>query len=320
MVPDPVCASCRGSFVEMMENPTDNPRDFAHTADPEVGPANLDPLYENILIALLGARSPNIRSTGSRLFVPFPGGSAGSSLGGPSPIPSPLGNAPIPTMSEFLRRGPELPDGITPPLMLQTLLSMLGGSRHDPSTQLGRMNLGDYAFNQEALDQIITQIMENSNGTRPVPATEEIIDRLPREVLEVGSPILESDCAVCKEQFQLETEDVDEQVVITLPCQHPFHMPCILPWLTSSGTCPVCRHALVPQPSHHPPGPESNTQQDNRSARPTHSRTALPGRTLGSFFGANAASSSDNRHNRSNSDPPFRSARDFPGGWNDSLD
>src|ERR1700733_11896968 len=102
--------------------------------------------------------------------------------------------------------------------------------------------------------------MENSNAHRPVPATEEIIDGLPRKLLEVGctslydlfcnhvcsygpciAPMLEKDCAVCKEQFKLETDDPDEQMVVTLPCTHPFHEPCILPWLKSSGTCPVCR-------------------------------------------------------------------------------
>lgn len=37
-----------------------------------------------------------------------------------------------------------------------------------------------------ALDNIITQIMENSNAHRPVPATEEIIAKLSREVLMEG--------------------------------------------------------------------------------------------------------------------------------------
>jgi hypothetical protein len=37
-----------------------------------------------------------------------------------------------------------------------------------------------------ALDQIITQLMESSNAGRPVPATDEIIANLPREVLEEG--------------------------------------------------------------------------------------------------------------------------------------
>ena len=57
----------------------------------------------------------------------------------------------------------------------------------------------------------------------------------------LAAPLLEKDCAVCKEQFKLDTEDPDEQIIITLPCQHPFHEPCILPWLKNSGTCPVCR-------------------------------------------------------------------------------
>lgn len=38
-----------------------------------------------------------------------------------------------------------------------------------------------------ALDQIITQMMDGANSTRPVPATEEIMRGLPREVLEAGS-------------------------------------------------------------------------------------------------------------------------------------
>ena len=115
-----------------------------------------------------------------------------------------------------------------------------------------------------ALDQIMTQLMENSSS-HPVPASEEVIEKLPREILEEKckrlrvtftrpnaaphdslpffciAPILEKDCAVCKEQFQLGTEDPDEQIVVTLPCKHPFHQPCIVPWLKSSGTCPVCR-------------------------------------------------------------------------------
>ena len=44
-----------------------------------------------------------------------------------------------------------------------------------------------------ALDQVITQIMEQSNAHRPVPATDEIMAKLPRELLEEG----------CKQPVQL---------------------------------------------------------------------------------------------------------------------
>lgn len=37
-----------------------------------------------------------------------------------------------------------------------------------------------------ALDQIMTALMENSNAHRPVPATDEILNKLKREVLVEG--------------------------------------------------------------------------------------------------------------------------------------
>jgi len=90
------------------------------------------------------------------------------------------------------------------------------------------------------------------------------------------APLLEKDCAVCKDQFSLDTEDPDEQVVITLPCKHPFHSPCILPWLNQNGTCPSCRYQLVPQPGPTPdptenPGPGPSTATSSLP-RPTASR------------------------------------------------
>jgi len=176
--------------------------------------------------------------------------------------------------------------------------------------------MGDYVFNQEALDQIITQIMEQGNSSRPVPATDEVMEQLHREVLEEKSPLLERDCAVCKDQFALNTEDPDDQVVVTLPCKHPFHEGCIMPWLKSSATCPVCRFQLVPQPEHHPPeGAPSGSGGPppvNRSTRPEAPQN---GGMFGHLFNmmGSRGNSSGSRTNRN------RSSQDFPGpgGWSD---
>jgi len=97
---------------------------------------------------------------------------------------------------------------------------------------------------------------------------------------------------VCKDQFQLSTEDPDEQIVVQLPCKHSFHQPCILPWLKSSGTCPVCRYALVPQPDH-------NATRNNA----TSPSTSLPLGAGGSPFNYSSSPSSAPRA-RSQS-PPF---------------
>ncbi|TFK56457.1 hypothetical protein OE88DRAFT_1729954 [Heliocybe sulcata] len=291
MAPDPHCASCHGTFVEKIENPQDDPREFTGH-----GPLGDDaaPEFDQFLMGLHrllahpGPRSPAPRpsSPGIGGGIRFemtrnrPGAGGGTFvLGGPNTLgraPGERDGVPAPGSSMFTRRnsGDRDPENaIAGNLMMQYLISMLGqrpGTR-GPGTGAGADPLGglfgpmlggaeegrwgDYVFSQDALDQIMSQLMENSNAHRPVPASDEVVNKLPKEILEDGSPLLEKDCAVCKEQFKLGTEDPDEQIVVTLPCKHPFHEPCIMPWLKSSGTCPVCRYQLVPQPSQEHGGP-----------------------------------------------------------------
>ncbi|EJD03799.1 uncharacterized protein FOMMEDRAFT_133178 [Fomitiporia mediterranea MF3/22] len=304
MIPDPHCASCQGTFVEKMENPADDPRDF-HNAGPDfndaLGPLGIIASFNELLRE--SARSQDgQRSTGqgrssspiNRREFRFEFGSPNSRrhliIGGPNVLnrreseqngnasnarrSGSSGSSP-PRMSDFLRANSEASGASEPrdmnipgQLMAQYMMAVLGGATlggpRGMSPFFGPMGMddhgpgdgrwGDYVFTQEALDQLITQMMEGANSTRPVPATEEIMGKLPREVLEEGSELLGRDCAVCKEQFNAKADDPDEQVVVTLPCKHPFHEGCIMPWLKSSGTCPVCRYALVPQPNSHPSG------------------------------------------------------------------
>jgi len=333
-----------------------------------------------ILAALTGGPGPRPRSptsprspeggTGGIRFEFHSGPSGGTRtfiLGGPNTLNRP--HSPeqhardVPTMSEFMRRdnqsGPRQPGDIAAPMMAQYLLALLGqgptGRGMDPFNELfagpeggassGRW--GDYVFNQEALDQVMTQLMENSAG-RPVPATEEIIGDLPREVLRERSPLLDKDCAVCKEQFQLVTEDPEEQVIVTLPCKHPFHQPCILPWLRSSGTCPVCRYALIeqaqqPRPPGSPPGPSSGPSNRQTSPSSAPPRPRSPGNSGrhgsggglfqslfgGSTSGSRMAGGSSSQRRNSNSrgarrggmsNEPPSSTPFFPGRWGDDED
>jgi len=282
MVPDPHCASCSGTFVEKIESDVDHPRSFQESGPPLDGGGapggspgienfiNLFQLFNEQPRPQAGPQhgpqhgpqrgnpnlppSPERGGAGFRLDIDRgPGGSRTILINGP---PSFGGN----------RRGmpPEdrHPNGGS--LMAQYLLAMLtqrtgregladpfSGFSFLGGPEDGRM--GDYVFNQEALDHIITQIMEQGSSSRPVPATEDVMQQLNREVLEEGSSLLDRECAVCKDQFALNTEEPDDQVIVTLPCKHPFHEGCIMPWLKSSATCPVCRFQLVPQPASRPP-------------------------------------------------------------------
>ncbi|KAI1794051.1 hypothetical protein LXA43DRAFT_189892 [Ganoderma leucocontextum] len=411
MVPDPHCASCNGTFVERIENPTDDPRDFqmtdpAHWEDGPL-PAEMDVFFTGLRSILRGPNSPPPTATSSSYPTarPTSPGSRRTSGDRPRSPNEPQtfttgrnndftiriersgpqgslrtvvlgrpnvggGNDEVPRLSQFAP--PRNADGtqqdrpnITGPMLAQYLLGFMGpGHGVDPLSELlggvfgppgrgmtsgvgpedGRW--GDYVFNQQALDQIITQIMENSNAHQPVPATEEAIAKLSREVLELGSPLLEKDCAVCKDQFKLETEDPDEQVVVTLPCQHPFHEPCILPWLKTSATCPVCRYQLVPQPNSHPSGPPgAGSSQSNASSSSGSTNNDIPGGGSGvlhnmfSLFSSqpqHGSSSSSNPSNRNqgrssttdssggggqNSSRTRRGSNyDIPGGWGDQID
>lgn len=107
-------------------------------------------------------------------------------------------------------------------------------------------NRGDYAFGENAFQAILEQLAQQAGRAGPNPATKEIIDNLPRRL--VDSDFLSSsasqDCVICQETYKL------HDTLITLPCKfaHAFHEDCIVPWLKNSGTCPTCRASLVPQP------------------------------------------------------------------------
>ncbi|KAI0348286.1 hypothetical protein BDW22DRAFT_1480109 [Trametopsis cervina] len=372
MVPDPHCASCNGTFVEKLENTDDDPRQFAGGAgdidDPfsEGGGSLLfglhnllrgmgpQPIGRSVSSPGAAPTSPGAGRGGGQYTLRIdrtstPGGGARTTFSS-QPLRSDRSDEP-PRLSEYVSRNSPTRPGFPPedeaingPLMFHYLLSMLqqqpGGRRGPmadffggmlpPGAESGRM--GDYVFNQQALDEIITQIMENSSS-HPVPATEEIMNKLDRDVLEEGSPLLEKDCAVCKDQFQLGTEDPDEQVVVTLPCKHPFHEPCIVPWLKSSGTCPVCRYQLVPQPEHHTPGPGppggSNGPRSPGNGNGTGTTGGYPqGGFLGNLVnmlssggapgaGSNSTSPGNDNRPRQQSNSSRHDEHDIPGGWND---
>jgi len=336
MVPDAHCASCNGTFVEKIEGDVDDPRSFQETGPPpDDGPTSsggpgMDffSLFQLLSDPRTQRGNPNFSpsperastgGTGFRLDIDrSPGGSRTILIGGP---PSHGGN----------RRGTpgeeRTPSGGS--MMAQYLLAMLtqragregladpfSGFSFLGGPEDGRM--GDYVFNQEALDHIISQIMEQGSSSRPVPATEDAMEQLQREVLEEESPLLGRDCAVCKDQFALNTEEPDDQVIVTLPCKHPFHQGCIMPWLKSSATCPVCRFQLVAQPGSRPADTTASGSGGppliNQATRPDASQS---GGMFGQLFHMLGGSRGNGNGSRANRNRPPAEEWDVPGGWSD---
>ncbi|PRQ75120.1 hypothetical protein AAT19DRAFT_14142 [Rhodotorula toruloides] len=66
-------------------------------------------------------------------------------------------------------------------------------------------------------------------------------------------------CGICLDTFHL------SDTAVALPCKHLYHEDCLVPWLKTSGTCPTCRFALVPQPGQ--PGYEAGGQANAEGAQ-----------------------------------------------------
>ncbi|CAK6435270.1 unnamed protein product [Pipistrellus nathusii] len=70
----------------------------------------------------------------------------------------------------------------------------------------------------------------------PPPAAKTAVESLPRTVIRDSRPELK--CPVCLLEFE------EEETAIEMPCHHLFHSNCILPWLSKTNSCPLCRHEL----------------------------------------------------------------------------
>ncbi|BGO90774.1 hypothetical protein NBRC10512_002846 [Rhodotorula toruloides] len=165
-------------------------------------------------------------------------------------------------------------DGAAPPPNplnhLLSLLNVFGLNTQVLGGGLGgfglRANAGDYAWGSEAdFQQLLNDLMEQASlafpraagRAGPQPAPDDMIEKLPR--LKVSQDLLDmstvDSCGICLDAFQLSDS------AVALPCKHLYHEDCLVPWLKTSGTCPTCRFALVPQPGQ--PGYEANANAND---------------------------------------------------------
>ncbi|TVY16046.1 putative RING finger protein, partial [Lachnellula arida] len=118
---------------------------------------------------------------------------------------------------------------------------------------------GDAVYSQEALDQIISTLMDqHPTSNAPGPASPDAISSLPKKKIDekMLGPEGKAECSVCMDDVVL-----DEEVVI-LPCSHWFHEQCASMWLSEHNTCPICRKGIEGEAT-----PASNSRPASRSER-----------------------------------------------------
>ncbi|KAI1465881.1 uncharacterized protein F4812DRAFT_437985 [Daldinia caldariorum] len=125
---------------------------------------------------------------------------------------------------------------------------------------------GDAVYSQEALDRIITNLMEaNPQSNAPAPASEEAIAKLPKKKLDEAmlGPELKGECTICIDEVKVG----DEAVV--LPCKHWFHEQCVVLWLKQHNTCPICRASIDGEAAGRPVASTSNSETGNSQPGPS---------------------------------------------------
>jgi len=316
MHPDPICSVCHSSFVEQLDPASrDDPRNFtpdeAHPGpmdedQPAALPGLLNFLFGRMAVAnddihRLPPDSPTRRSTVGGPHVPSrelqfhlgPGTmrlSTGTGRLGAGPGEFLF---PLPPSSPYRSRSPSgaaphmTPHGV-PDTFQQYILALLNGADSPFGLTPGRA--GDYVFTQEALDALMTQLMEGNGAHTASPASQETRDALPRSTVTATSDLLNRDCAVCKDGFEV------GQKTLALPCTHSFHDECILPWLEINGTCPVCRTpasgaieaASAPPPPRPGPGPGNGPHSPHSPRSPrsprSNSNPNMPGGLAGHYW------------------------------------
>jgi len=140
--------------------------------------------------------------------------------------------------------------------VLATLLqSMQAGMMHQAGGQPNGMHTflsslmgngahGDAVYTEEALDRIVTQLMDQTGAHRaPGPASAAAIASLPKQ--KANESMLgengRAECSVC-----MDAVEIGDEVTI-LPCKHWFHGDCVGAWLKEHDTCPHCRQGIMPK-------------------------------------------------------------------------
>lgn len=105
----------------------------------------------------------------------------------------------------------------------------------DSDTYVG--NPGDYVDASE-YEALLQNLAESDSGARrgAPPASKSAVEGL--ESVEIDNEENTIVCSICKDSVNV------GEIAKNLPCGHGYHGDCIVPWLGSRNSCPVCRFEL----------------------------------------------------------------------------
>jgi len=241
------CSACHGCFVEQIEE-NDNPQEFVP------------------LVSMGEQKEPSQQSAEPNFgpsvsYLPFPTQNP-PAQNMPPPLGPFQGNARVIHISPNGVQVEIVPGNQNDlPLPLQQILAQFQMSNAagpaNPFNFLNQMfgafagpHFGDYAGDN--IQHIINHLfLSDPNRHGAPPASQKVIqeladikvdDDLLNEMTKAGRL---TECSVCKDPLQ--TGDIAKK----LPCNHYYHVDCIMPWLRMHNSCPTCRYQLPTDDPHY---------------------------------------------------------------------
>jgi hypothetical protein len=91
----------------------------------------------------------------------------------------------------------------------------------------------------DALRQTLANEQQQQQEKVNQPLTQIMKDRLRTIALSVEMMCEQPSCPICSEDYSPNEE------VLRMPCAHVYHSGCVMPWLETKKTCPICRFELT---------------------------------------------------------------------------
>jgi hypothetical protein len=91
---------------------------------------------------------------------------------------------------------------------------------------------------RDELSALRSSLANAENQEKSHTLTQIMKDRLRTVCMNLEMMCEQPSCPICSEDYTV-TESV-----LRLPCTHVYHQNCVMPWLESKKTCPICRYEL----------------------------------------------------------------------------
>ena len=99
------------------------------------------------------------------------------------------------------------------------------------NNNIDNINLDNMNLDNMNLENFINDIINNNNISQ---RDNE------RQITQTQHQEIDMTCSICFEECTCQETGFGEST-LTLTCGHNFHHSCIVPWLHSNNTCPMCR-------------------------------------------------------------------------------